>query len=164
MEYAHIRHTLAPVFNAQSRILILGTMPSPKSRENNFYYMHPQNRFWRVISSVCQEPLPESNAQRTALLLKNGIALWDTLAECDIIGAADSTVKNAVPNDLSLIMNSADIKMIFTTGKTAYKYYCKYQKKQTGIDAICLPSTSPANARLGIDELINEYKIIKKYL
>lgn len=164
MEYTHITHTLAPVFNEHSRVLILGTMPSPKSRENNFYYMHPQNRFWRVICAVCGEPLPESNGERTELLIKNGIALWDTLAECDIIGAADSTVKNAVPNDLSIIMNNADIKMIFTTGRTAYKYYCKYQQKQTGIEAICLPSTSPANARLGLDELITEYQIIKQFL
>lgn len=164
MRYEHIEHGIPPVFNAESRVLILGTMPSPKSRENGFYYMHPQNRFWRVISAVLGEPLPKTNEERASLLLKNKIALWDTLAQCDIIGASDSSVKNAIPNDLSTITDAADIKAIFTTGKTAYKYYCRFQQESTGIEAICLPSTSPANARFGLDALIDEYKIIKNYL
>ena len=164
MRHEHIEHGIPPVFNAESRVLILGTMPSPKSRENGFYYMHPQNRFWRVISTVLGEPLPTTNGERASLLLKNKIALWDTLAQCDIIGASDSSVKNAIPNDLSTITDAADIKAIFTTGKTAYKYYCRFQQEKTGIEAICLPSTSPANARFGLDALIDEYKIIKNYL
>lgn len=164
MRYEHIEHGFPPVFNAESRALILGTMPSPKSRENGFYYMHPQNRFWRVISTVLGEPLPTTNGERASLLLKNKIALWDTIAQCDIIGASDSSVKNAIPNDLSTITDAADIKAIFTTGKTAYKYYCRFQQEKTGIEAICLPSTSPANARFGLDALIDEYKIIKNYL
>lgn len=164
MRYEHIEHGIPPVFNAESRVLILGTMPSPKSRENGFYYMHPQNRFWRVISTVLGEPLPTTNGERASLLLKNGIALWDTLAQCDIIGASDCSVKNAAPNDLSIITDTADIKAIFTTGKTAYKYYCRFQQEKTGIEAICLPSTSPANACFGLDALIDEYKIIKNYL
>lgn len=164
MRYEHIEHAIPPVFNAESRVLILGTMPSPKSRENGFYYMHPQNRFWRVISTVLGEPLPTTNGERASLLLKNKIGLWDTLAQCDIIGASDSSVKNAAPNDLSIITDTADIKAIFTTGKTAYKYYCRFQQEKTGIEAICLPSTSPANARFGLDALIDEYKIIKSYL
>lgn len=97
MRHEHIEHGIPPVFNAESRVLILGTMPSPKSRENGFYYMHPQNRFWRVISTVLGEPLPTTNGERASLLLKNKIALWDTLAQCDIIGASDSSVKNAIP-------------------------------------------------------------------
>lgn len=164
MRYEHIEHGIPPVFNAESRVLILGTMPSPKSRENGFYYMHPQNRFWRVISTVLGEPLPTTNGERASLLLKNKIALWDTLAQCDIIGASDCSVKNAVPNDISVITDTADIKAIFTTGKAAYKYYCRFQQESTGIEAICLPSTSPANARFGLDALIDEYKIIKNYL
>ncbi|MCI6244709.1 MAG: DNA-deoxyinosine glycosylase [Eubacterium sp.] len=164
MRYEHIEHGIPPVFNAESRVLILGTMPSPKSRENGFYYMHPQNRFWRVISTVLGEPLPTTNGERASLLLKNKIALWDTLAQCDIIGASDCSVKNETPNDLSVITDTADIKAIFTTGKTAYKYYCRFQQEKTGIEAICLPSTSPANARFGLDALIDEYKIIKNYL
>ncbi len=164
MRHEHIEHAIPPVFNAESRVLILGTMPSPKSRENGFYYMHPQNRFWRVISTVLGEPLPKTNGERASLLLKNKIALWDTLAQCDIIGASDCSVKNETPNDLSVITDEADIKAIFTTGKTAYKYYCRFQQEKTGIEAICLPSTSPANARFGLDALIDEYKIIKNYL
>lgn len=164
MRHEHIEHGIPPVFNAESRVLILGTMPSPKSRENGFYYMHPQNRFWRVISTVLGEPLPTTNGERASLLLKNKIALWDTLAQCDIIGASDCSVKNAVPNDISVITDTADIKAIFTTGKAAYKYYCRFQQESTGIEAICLPSTSPANARFGLDALIDEYKIIKNYL
>lgn len=164
MRYEHIEHGIPPVFNAESRVLILGTMPSPKSRKNGFYYMHPQNRFWRVISTVLGEPLPTTNGERASLLLKNKIALWDTLAQCDIIGASDCSVKNAVPNDISVITDTADIKAIFTTGKAAYKYYCRFQQEKTGIEAICLPSTSPANARFGLDALIDEYKIIKNYL
>lgn len=164
MRHEHIEHGIPPVFNAESRVLILGTMPSPKSRENGFYYMHPQNRFWRVISTVLGEPLPTTNGERASLLLKNKIALWDTLAQCDIIGASDCSVKNAAPNDLSIITDTADIKAIFTTGKAAYKYYCRFQQESTGIEAICLPSTSPANARFGLDALIDEYKIIKNYL
>lgn len=164
MRHEHIEHGIPPVFNAESRVLILGTMPSPKSRENGFYYMHPQNRFWRVISTVLGEPLPTTNGERASLLLKNKIALWDTLAQCDIIGASDSSVKNETPNDLSVITDTADIKAIFTTGKAAYKYYCRFQQEKTGIEAICLPSTSPANARFGLDALIDEYKIIKSCL
>ena len=164
MRYEHIEHGIPPVFNAESRVLILGTMPSPKSRENGFYYMHPQNRFWRVISTVLGEPLPTTNGERASLLLKNKIALWDTLAQCDIIGASDCSVKNETPNDLSVITDTADIKAIFTTGKAAYKYYCRFQQEKTGIEAICLPSTSPANARFWLDALVDEYKIIKNYL
>lgn len=164
MKYEHIIHTIAPIYNENSRILILGTMPSPKSREVNFYYGHPQNRFWRVISAVRGEEVPQTVEQKTQFLLRNSIALWDTLSSCDITGAADSSIKNAQPNDLSGILGTADIHMIFTTGKTAYKYYCAYQRDKTGIDAVCLPSTSPANARMKLDELIEEYKIINRYI
>lgn len=164
MEYMHITHTLSPVFNEHSRVLILGTMPSPKSREKKFYYAHPQNRFWKVISAVRKEPLPQNDGERVAFLKRNGIALWDTIQECDIIGAADSSIKNVVPTDLSRILSAADIKMIFTTGQTAYKYYCRFQREMAGIDAICLPSTSPANARKTLDMLIQEYNVINNYL
>lgn len=164
MKYEHIIHTISPIYNENSKILILGTMPSPKSRKVNFYYGNPQNRFWRVIAAVRGEEVPQTNEQKTEFLLRNRIALWDTLHSCDITGAADSSIKNVQPNDLSVILASADIKMIFTTGKTAYKYYCSYQRDNTGIDAVCLPSTSPANARMKLDDLIEEYKIINRYI
>jgi len=164
MEYIHVTHEIKPVFDENSKILILGTLPSPKSRENMFFYGHPQNRFWCVMAEVLGERLPESREEKAAMLKKHGVALWDTISECDILGAADSSIKNAVPTDLSRIFNTADIKMIFTTGRTAYKYYCRYQRDKTGMDAVCLPSTSPANARWTKDMLVNEYSIIKKYL
>lgn len=164
MEYVHVIHEIEPIYDENSKVLILGTLPSPKSREKMFYYGHPQNRFWRVLSEILGEELPESPENKAAMLKRHGVALWDTISECDISGAADSSIKNAVPADLSRIFDKADIKMIFTTGATAYKYYCKYQRKNTGIDAVCLPSTSPANARWTKDMLVKEYSVIKKYL
>lgn len=157
-------HTMPPVYDENSRVLILGTMPSPKSREVHFYYGNPQNRFWRVLAAVRGEELPRSTEEKTEFLRRSRIALWDTLASCDITGAADSSIKNAVPNDLRVILDAADIKKIFTTGKTAFKYYCRYQFAQTGIEAVCLLSPSPANARVSLAELIEEYKIINHYL
>lgn len=164
MEYEHIIHTIPPVYDRNSRVLILGTLPSPKSRENRFFYGNAQNRFWRVLAAVRDCAVPQTIAEKTDFLLKNRIALWDTIAQCDIIGAADSSIKNAVPTDLSIILKNADIKMIFTTGKTAYRYYCRYQLESTGIEAVYLPSPSPANARMGAEQLIEEYKIINRYL
>lgn len=120
MENKIITHPLKPIFDENSAVLILGTMPSPKSRENNFYYGHPQNRFWRVLSAIFGEKLPENNKERTALLLKHRIALWDVLESCEIKGAEDSSIKNPIPNDLSLILESCNIKAIFTTGKKLF--------------------------------------------
>lgn len=164
MRYEHIIHSIPPVYDENSRVLILGTMPSPKSRRVNFFYGNPQNRFWRVLAAVRGEELPCSSEEKTSFLLNNRIALWDTLSSCDIAGAADSSIKNAVPNDLSLILDKADIKMIFTTGKTAYRYYCRYQLEKTGIEAVCLPSPSPANAKMSLEKLIEEYSVINRYL
>lgn len=130
MEYVHVIHEIEPIYDENSKVLILGTLPSPKSREKMFYYGHPQNRFWRVLSEILGEELPESPEDKAAMLKRHGVALWDTISECDISGAADSSIKNAVPADLSRIFDKADIKMIFTTGATAYKYYCKYQRKK----------------------------------
>ena len=160
MKTERITHAFSPVFNNESRVLILGTMPSPKSRENGFYYSHPRNRFWPVMAAVFEEETPTTTEERTAFLLRNKIALWDVLAECDIEGASDSSIKNAVPNDLSVILNSADIKAIFTTGTTAAKLYKKHTEPKTGIAAISLPSTSPANTKISFEALLEEYKII----
>ncbi|MEI6578905.1 MAG: DNA-deoxyinosine glycosylase [Eubacteriales bacterium] len=160
-----IFHTIAPVYDKNSKILILGTMPSPKSRENEFYYMHPQNRFWRVISELLAAPLPASNDERRDLLVRNRIALWDVLASCEIEGADDSSIKMPVANDLSLIISKADIKAIFTTGGKAAQLYKKFCFPKTGIEAISLPSTSPANCRYyTYDELLEEYSILIAFL
>lgn len=151
-------HTIAPVYDAESRILILGSFPSVKSREAAFFYGHPQNRFWQVLAALTGAPVPQTIPEKQALLLGHGIALWDTIASCEITGSSDSSIRNAVPNDLTPILVAANIRQIFTNGKTADRMYRKYCEKQTGRNAVCLPSTSPANAAWSLDRLIDEWK------
>ena len=148
-----IHHPIKPVFDSESRILILGSFPSVKSREQGFFYGHPQNRFWSVISSVCSCDIPRSIEEKRNLLLDNHIALWDVINSCEIIGSSDSSIKNAVPNNLNTILDSANIKYIFTNGAKAHSLYEKYCEKSTGIKALCLPSTSPANAAWSREKL-----------
>lgn len=154
------KHNIEPVYDSRSRILILGSFPSVKSREAEFFYGHPKNRFWRVTAEVFNENVPESVEEKKAFLLRNHIALWDVIATCDIEGSSDSSIKNVVPNDLSVIFQTADIKKIFINGKTAEKYYNRYILPKTGVKAVCLPSTSPANASISLSELIEKWKII----
>ena len=164
MKAERITHAFDPVFDFESRILILGTMPSPKSRELGFYYSHPRNRFWPVHAKIFGEEIPKTPEEKRNFCLRNKIALWDVLKECDIEGASDSSIKNAVPNDLSVILNSAKIQAIFATGATAAKLYKKFIEPETKIPATALPSTSPANAKIKFEELVEEYKIILEYL
>ena len=160
-----VTHTIKPIYDENSRALILGTMPSPKSREAGFFYGHPQNSFWRVMAAVFGVSALETNAQKTAFLLENRIALWDVLRSCDISGAADGSIRNPVANDFSAILNAAAIKAVYTTGITATKLYKKLCLEQTGIPAVCLPSTSPANrGRCGFDELVERYTVIAELL
>ena len=156
-----IQHPIEPVFDKNSKILILGSFPSVKSREQMFFYGHPQNRFWKVISKIFNSDFPNTIEEKKQLLLNNHIAVWDVIASCDINGSSDSSIKNVIPNDLTVILNIADIRKIIVNGKTAEKYYNKYIKKQINREAICLPSTSPANAAWSLDDLINEWKTIK---
>ena len=160
MEYQTIIHPFEPVFDAKCRVLILGSLPSVKSRQNDFYYGHPQNRFWRVLAAVLGEPVPRTIADKKRLLLTHHIALWDVLASCEITGSADSSIKNAVPNDLSAILSSANIRRIYTNGKTSKNYYKRFSEEITGRGSVCLPSTSPANAAWSLDRLINAWKVI----
>ena len=153
-----IVHPISPVFNENSRVLVLGSFPSVKSREEMFFYGHPQNRFWRVIADVFGAETPKTVEEKRALLLSSGVALWDVLASCDIEGSADSSIKNAVPNDLSPILSAAKIEKIFVNGKTAEKYYNKYMKKTLGRAAVCLPSTSPANAAWSVERLVKAWR------
>ena len=139
-------------------------MPSPKSRENKIYYGHPKNRFWTVLSSILKENLPNTNLEKIELLKKYNIALWDVLHSCDIEGASDNSIKNPVPNDIKSIVDKSEIKHIFTTGKKALELYNKLCLENVGIEAISLPSTSPANFRYSEEKLIEEYSIILKYL
>ena len=164
MKAERITHAFDPVFDFESRILILGTMPSPKSRELGFYYSHPRNRFWPVLAKIFGEEIPKTPEEKRNFCLRNKIALWDVLKECDIEGASDSSIKNAVPNDLSVILNSAEIKAIFATGATAAKLYKKFIEPETNIPATALPSTSPANAKIKFEELVEEYKIILNFV
>lgn len=151
-------HPLPPFFERDAEILILGTMPSPKSRELNFYYMHPQNRFWRVLADVFCEDFPKTLSERKALLRRNRIALWDVLASCEIRGASDATIRNPVPNDIEWLLTQAPIRRIYTTGKTAEKLYCKFLRESLGRECILLPSTSPANCRMNYSELFAQYQ------
>ena len=152
----HVIHKIPPVYNKNSQILILGSFPSVKSREGRFFYHHKQNRFWKVLSTIVNDVLHE----KKDFLLKNHIAVWDVIASCDIEGSSDSSIKNAVPNDFSDILKAAPIRKIYTNGGTAYKLYHKYCEKVTGIKAMKLPSTSPANASYSLDRLISEWKVI----
>lgn len=158
----HVIHQIKPIFNSSSEILILGSFPSVKSREGQFFYHHPQNRFWKVLSAIFQETVPETIEQKKIFLLKNHIAVWDVIASCDIQGSSDSSIKNAVPNDFSNILNTAPIRQIYTNGGAAYNLYTKYCESSTNRPAIKLPSTSPANASFSLARLIQEWKIIRE--
>ena len=164
MEPTHIEHPLEPVFDARSRVLVLGTMPSPKSREAGFYYAHPQNRFWKVMGALFGEPEPLGNEARTSFMLERRIALWDVIASCSIEGSSDSSIRDVVPNDLSVILSTADIRAIFCNGKTSWNYYRKYQEAVTGIPAVSLPSTSPANAAWSLEKLKGAWNVILPYI
>lgn len=155
-----VNHPIEPVYDANSKLLILGSFPSVRSREACFFYGHPQNRFWKVLSAVCRHPLPETVEEKRQFLLECGIALWDVIGSCEIEGSADSTIRNAQPNDLSLIFDAADIKQIYVNGKTAEKYYNRYLRDRVGREAICLPSTSPANAAWSLERLCEAWSVI----
>ena len=147
--------SFAPVYNAHSRALILGTGPSPKSREMAFYYGHPQNRFWPMLAALTGEPVPDRGdiEAKKQIILHHGLALWDTLESCTITGASDASIRDVVPNDIAALLRRAPIRAVFCNGTTAYRIYTKYQQPLTGIAAVRLPSTSPANAACRPDEL-----------
>ena len=153
-------HPIPPVFDGKSEILILGSFPSVKSRESGFYYGHPQNRFWRVTSAIFSADVPQTNDEKRAFLLSHGIALWDVIASCDIDASSDSTIRNAVPNDISVILAAAPIKKIFVNGRTAEKYYKTYIKQVIHRSAVCLPSTRPANAEWSLERLTEAWRQI----
>ena len=147
------QHNIPPVFDGQCKTLILGSFPSVKSREAEFFYAHPQNRFWRVLADVFCEISPLSTAEKTAFLLAHHIALWDVIASCDIAGSSDSSIRNVVPNDLTRILSVAPMERILCNGATAFGLYMKYSFSQTGVPAVKLPSTSAANASFSLSRL-----------
>ncbi len=153
-------HPIPPLFSKASTVLILGSFPSVKSRETGFFYGHPQNRFWRVIAGLFGAEIPQTVAEKKELILSHDLALWDVIASCEIVGSSDSAIKNVVPNDLLPILRNSSVNRIFVNGKTAERYYQKYIKPKTGMPAICLPSTSPANAAWSTERLIQAWSVI----
>lgn len=164
MKKEQVSHPFPPLYDKNSKILILGSFPSVKSRQQMFFYGHSQNRFWKVVSHILNETTPTTIEEKRTFLLKNNIALWDVIAQCEILNSSDSSISNVVVNDLSVILKNADIKYIYVNGKTAETYYNKYTKNIINKDAICLPSTSPANAAYSLEKLIEKWNIIKRGL
>ena len=153
-----VNHPIEPFYDENSKVLILGSFPSVKSREQMFFYGHPQNRFWKVISKIFEKNEPKTIVEKKELLHSCRIAVWDVIASCEIIGSADSTIKNVIANDLSMILENSKIDKIIVNGKTAEKYFIKYIEPKINIKAISLPSTSPANASYSIERVVEEWK------
>ena len=160
---AHVENTLDPIIFPDSRVLLLGSMPSPKSREIGFYFGNPQNRFWRVVAALYGEKPLKSIPEKIDFCKRHHLALCDVLKACDIKGASDASIANPVPHNIGALIQDSSICAIFTLGGTATKFYKRYTEQQTGISARQLPSTSPANARMSVDDLVEEFSIIKKF-
>lgn len=158
MEYQSLKHTFDPVFDEESKILILGSFPSVKSRENQFFYGHPQNRFWKVMANVLNWEVPETIEEKKEMLLTNHVAVWDVIASCSIIGSSDTSIKDVVVNDFSRILENSKVEHIYVNGGKAYELYHKYAEKITGMKAVKLPSTSPANAAWNLEKLQKAWK------
>ncbi|MCM1115252.1 MAG: DNA-deoxyinosine glycosylase [Clostridium sp.] len=153
-----IEHPIDALYNEHSKILILGSFPSVKSREEGFFYGHPQNRFWKVMAGICHSEVPLTIEDKRALILNNHFALWDVIHSCEITGSADSTIKNVVPNNIEFIIENSKIDKIFINGRKAESLYKKYIEKDIGIKAVCLPSTSPANASWSVEKLTEYWR------
>lgn len=158
----HIIHPIAPFFDETSEILILGSFPSVKSREMMFFYGHPQNRFWKVLAIVYEDDFPETVEERKAFLIRHHIAAWDVIASCDIEGSSDASIRNVVANDLSAILDAAPVRAIYVNGRTAERMYKKYTMDAAGRKAVCLPSTSPANAAWSLERLVEAWRVIRR--
>ena len=155
------KHPIPPLYDAASQVLVLGSFPSVKSREGMFFYHHPQNRFWRVIAGVYGSPVPETIDQKRALLLENRVAVWDVIASCEIEGSSDASIRAVVPTDLTPILRAAPIRRIYCNGSPPWKLYQKHQLPLTGIPAVQLPSTSPANAAWKLPALLDAWSVIR---
>lgn len=153
-----VYHTIPPVVSPESEILILGTMPSPKSREQVFYYAHPQNRFWPALALALDEAAPTTREEKVALILRHRLALWDVLYSCEITGASDASIKNPVPNDIPALISQSRISRVLCTGTASARLYTRFVFPQTNIPCEVLPSPSAANARMRLDDLAREYK------
>ena len=154
-------HSIPPVYDEASEILILGSFPSVKSREQGFFYGHPQNRFWRVLAAVYEDAIPGTVPERRAFLLRHRAALWDVIAACEITGSSDASIRSPEINELGPILEAAPIRAIFVNGQTAARLYRRYAQPLTGRPAYLLPSTSPANAAWSLERLIEAWRVIK---
>lgn len=154
-------HPFGPLFNENSRVLILGSFPSVRSREQNFFYGHPQNRFWKVIAAVFEQPVPQTVEEKKLLILNNGLALWDSIASCEIAGSSDASIRNARANDIGVILNNCSIERIYCNGRKSHELYNRYIEPNAGREAVCLPSTSPANAQWTLEKLIETWSVIR---
>jgi len=164
MEYERHTHEFPPLYDTKSRILILGSFPSVKSREAQFFYGHPQNRFWRILAALTGEELPATIEEKRSLALRHGIALWDVIEECEIKGSSDSSIRNVIPTDLPALLKEAPIRQIYTNGNLATRLFEKYQEPVCGRRTIGLPSTSPANAAWTLPRLIDRWSVIREHL
>nr|WP_297275693.1 DNA-deoxyinosine glycosylase [uncultured Agathobaculum sp.] len=160
MNLQTVVHTIPPLYDSHSRVLLLGSIPSPKSRAVGFFYGHPQNRFWRVLAAVLGESVPQTIEEKRAMCLKHHVALWDTIARCDIAGASDTSIRNAVPNDIGKLVRESEITRIFATGGKSAELYRKLIEPALHIPITQLPSTSPANAAWSLERLIEAYRVI----
>jgi len=159
-----IVHPFPPLYDANSKVLILGSFPSVKSREQMFFYGHKQNRFWKVISAMFESTEPCTIEDKRSFLIEHRIALWDVISECNISGSADASIKNAHPNDLTLILKCSSVEKIYTNGNAAYKIYNRLILPKLGIEAEVLPSSSPANASFGFERLLEKWSVISEFI
>ena len=164
MDAQHIIHPIPPLYDAECKILILGSFPSIKSREAMFFYGHPQNRFWKLLARLFNEPAPQSIEEKRYLSLRHHIAMWDVIRSCTIVGSSDSSIRDVVPNDLSEILEHSKVERVFCNGTASFDLYRKYILPATGIEAVKLPSTSPANAAYSLDRLAGEWARILEYI
>ena len=153
-------HPFGPLYDENSRVLILGSFPSVRSREQNFFYGHPQNRFWKVVAAVFGKPVPQTVEEKKLLILDNGLALWDSIASCEITGSSDASIRNVRANDIGVILNSCSIERIYCNGRKSHEMYERYIEPGTGREAVCLPSTSPANAKWTLEKLTGAWSVI----
>lgn len=153
-------HPFGPLYDENSRVLILGSFPSVRSREQNFFYGHPQNRFWKVVAAVFGQPVPQTVEEKKLLILDNGLALWDSIASCEITGSSDASIRNVRANDIGVILNSCSIERIYCNGRKSHEMYQRYIEPETGREAVCLPSTSPANAKWTLEKLTGAWSVI----
>ena len=164
MDAQHIIHPIPPLYDAECKILILGSFPSIKSREAMFFYGHPQYRFWKLLARLFNEPAPQSIEEKRYLSLRHHIAMWDVIRSCTIVGSSDSSIRDVVPNDLSEILEHSKVERVFCNGTASFDLYRKYILPATGIEAVKLPSTSPANAAYSLDRLAGEWARILEYI